>query len=502
MLDFCHHQYIRGKEELEMNLIELKLVDLHKKNTILMVAYGIAGILGVIAQILLGEPFVVILSLGLPLVISFAVFALAKKRAKMASIFPYIIVVAGSITTISTSVSDVVNVSTIILTLFILILGGLHNSQAVFIFGYVCSLIVMGVNVLFDDSGVMGAETANVFLIQTIIALGIFMQGRQSTKLFANVEKLMDEANQKVLAEEELMKKLESNVSIITTNLEQIQIGAMASNLAQQEMLIAVEEISAGSQRQSDHVSDIVTNTENTTHSVKEMVNHLDGIVHQAEIAQNNATGGTVLMGTMKEEMDQFTVFFEELNNTFQKLSEKIHETNDFAGDIRQITGQTNLLALNASIEAARAGEHGKGFAVVAEEIRKLAGVTDQTLVKIDQNLNEVNQYSEVTLGKLENGIAHIAKQVQTAEESGASFQGVQNTMQALQQSLAQFTEDVQAISANSEAIYMSTNEFAAIIEESTATIEEVSATLINISTDQKAVANYIDETYEVAQSI
>ncbi|WP_157764781.1 hypothetical protein [Solibacillus sp. R5-41] len=48
----------------------------------------------------------------------------------------------------------------------------------------------------------------------------------------------------------------------------------------------------------------------------------------------------------------------------------------------------------------------------------------------------------------------------------------------------------------------MSTNEFAAIIEESTATIEELSATLMNISEDQKAIAKYIDETYEVAQSI
>ncbi|MGE7023321.1 methyl-accepting chemotaxis protein [Solibacillus cecembensis] len=485
-----------------MNIQELKLLDLHKKNFTLMLAYGIAGSLGVIAQIALGEPLVVIISLGLPLIISLIVFALTKKNAKMGLIFPYVIVLAGAATTIATSVSDVVNVSTIILALFILILGGLHNSQAVFVFGYIWSLIVMSVNVMFDESGVIGGEIVNVFLIQTIIALGILLQVRQSTKLFANVEELMGNAMQKALTEEKLMQKLESSVSVISSNLEQIRTNTFASNNAQQEMLLAVEEVSIGSQRQSNHVSDIVTNTENTTNAAREMVHHLNDIVNQAEFAEKNATNGTILMGDMIVHIAEFTVFFEELNKTFQELSEKINETNTFAAAIRQITEQTNLLALNASIEAARAGEHGKGFAVVAEEIRKLAGVTDQTLGKIDGNLHEVNQHNEAALVKLDNGFTQISKQVQAAEQSNQSFQDVHETMQALQKSLAEFTQDVQTISVSSESIHTSTNEFAAIIEESTATIEELSATLINISEDQKAIAKYIDDTYEVAQSI
>lgn len=485
-----------------MNIQELKLLDLQKKNFILTLVYGIAGALGVIAQIALGEKLVIIISVALPLVITLGLFAITKKSEKVALIFPYLIVLTCATATIAGIVSQPVSVSTIILALLVLILGGLHNSQSVFLYSYILSLIVMSVTVMFDESGVIGGEVVNVFLIQTLIALGMFLQVRQSTKLFANVEELMENAMQKALTEEKLMQKLESSVSVISSNLGKIHTSTAASNNAQQEMLVAVEEVSIGSQRQSDHVSDIVTNTENTTTAVREMVNHLNDIVSQAEFAEKNATNGTILMGDMIVHSAEFTVFFEELNKTFQELSTKINETNAFAGAIRQITEQTNLLALNASIEAARAGEHGKGFAVVAEEIRKLAGVTDQTLGKIDGNLHEVNQHNEAALVKLDNGFTQISKQVEAAEQSNQSFQDVHKTMQALQKSLAEFTQDVQIISANSESIHTSTNEFAAIIEESTATIEELSATLINISEDQKAIAKYIDDTYEVAQTI
>ncbi|MFJ7825234.1 methyl-accepting chemotaxis protein [Psychrobacillus sp. NPDC096623] len=485
-----------------MNINELKNEDLMRKNFILFLAYGLAGGLGLLVQIIIQQAAVVIISIGIPFVITITLYFVARKSIQIARVFPYFVVLSGAITAISMSYFNEVSIATIVLALFILILSSLHSNQGVFLFGYILSLGAMALNVVLDNSGIFEGRTVNVFFIQFIMALGIFLQVRQSKKLFTNVEKLIQAAKVKSDEDAFLHQKLETAVSVITTNLEQIRTNTFNTNNAQQEMLVAVGEVSIGSQKQADHVVDIVKSAEATSDSVKEMADHLEEIVKQAELAEQNASDGSTVMEKMKKEIDQFTVFFVELNKTFNGLSEKINETNTFASDIRQITAQTNLLALNASIEAARAGELGKGFAVVADEIRKLAGVTDQSLEKIDDNLNQLNKYNQEALNKLENGVNQIYAQVSTVDESNKSFNKLHLTMKNLQDELAKFLQDVDVISNNTESINISTNEFAAIIEESTATVEEFNATLVQITEDQQAIAKYIDETYKEAQSI
>ena len=485
-----------------MNIAEIKQQDLKRKNFILFLAYGLAGTLGLIAQIALKQDNAVLISIGVPLIFTVIFYFATKKVKSIVYLFPYIIIIAGAITAMGTAYFYLVSIATIVLALFVLILSSLHHDQKVFIFGYVLSVLAMALNVMLDDTGIFEGRVVNIFFIQFIMALGIFLQVRQSKSLFQNIENLIVTANEKTNEEELLNQKLEAAVATISSNLEQIRTSTHASNYAQQEMLQAVNEVSVGSQRQSDHVADIMKNTEATTNSVSEMVEHLHEIVRKSEAAEKNAVEGSNVMNLMKNEIDAFTVFFGELNGTFNNLSNKIKETNEFANAIRKITDQTNLLALNASIEAARAGEHGKGFAVVAEEIRKLAGVTNQSLEKIDENLEEVNKYNEAALDKLENGITKIYGQVAIADKSNTSFGEFVESMKLLQTELSQFLSEMDVISDNSQSINMSTNEFVAIIEESTAAIEELNATLVNITEDQKSIAQYIDQTYEEAQSI
>ncbi len=85
---------------------------------------------------------------------------------------------------------------------------------------------------------------------------------------------------------------------------------------------------------------------------------------------------------------------------------------------IEDIAFQTNILALNASVEAARAGAAGRGFAVVAEEVRNLAGKSQQavkdTSALVAESLAAVQRGYEIAGVVAEN----MAQVVETAKES------------------------------------------------------------------------------------
>jgi methyl-accepting chemotaxis protein len=120
-----------------------------------------------------------------------------------------------------------------------------------------------------------------------------------------------------------------------------------------------------------------------------------------SEQVVNNAQATQQAMETSQNRVAQVLAASESTNVAAQQsktaitsLFQSVDSVTSIVDVISAIADQTNLLALNAAIEAARAGEHGRGFSVVADEVRQLAGKTQDSLKQISQRLEQLQSAS------------------------------------------------------------------------------------------------------------
>ena len=119
------------------------------------------------------------------------------------------------------------------------------------------------------------------------------------------------------------------------------------------------------------------------------------------------------IAGKMNDSRDKLTGMVERLQANGEQVAQ-LQETAASMGTIiemiRKIAEKVNMLALNATIEAARAGAAGKGFAVVANEVKTLAGQTNQATDEVMQKIAGV----QALVGEVAGQMAEIDAAAET----------------------------------------------------------------------------------------
>nr|WP_241242182.1 HAMP domain-containing methyl-accepting chemotaxis protein [Thalassotalea sp. G2M2-11] len=170
-------------------------------------------------------------------------------------------------------------------------------------------------------------------------------------------------------------------------------------------------------------------------------------------------------------------------------LAESVKSVGTIVDVISSIAEQTNLLALNAAIEAARAGQHGRGFSVVADEVRQLAGKTQESLNQVSDRLAQLNQASD-TLQSCINGIEqasaqqkHIAQLLRdnaetVVNQAVTSANVAESTLAQVNQQRQHFIEFEQAMTSVNSEIAQSGQLADTISKDVSAQVKDISQTL------------------------
>jgi methyl-accepting chemotaxis protein len=158
----------------------------------------------------------------------------------------------------------------------------------------------------------------------------------------------------------------------------------------------------------------------------------------------------------VKQSVDSIQSLSDEIHkgsDVIQALVERSQRIGTVLEVIKNIAEQTNLLALNAAIEAARAGEQGRGFAVVADEVRNLAGKTQDSTKEIEEIITSMQSGVEHAVTMMEQSASHAETSSKQAATIGEAFDSIQHQISKINELSTQVATAAEQQSITTEAM-------------------------------------------------
>lgn len=222
--------------------------------------------------------------------------------------------------------------------------------------------------------------------------------------------------------------------------------------------------------------------------TIAEVSSNVQLTADHAEGAKALADKGRSVVRSTREAIEHLKLAVDDIAQSVKELADQTGQITSAAGIIEDIANQTNLLALNAAIEAARAGEHGRGFAVVADEVRGLAGRTQNSTGDIQGIVNELIRRSEQSVDK--------------ATEGGKAADSGLERMLAAEKTLDEISDSVNDITEMALHMAAAVEQQSQVSDQINKQVDNISALASHSLTKGEESTRYVQEIDQIATNL
>lgn len=247
-----------------------------------------------------------------------------------------------------------------------------------------------------------------------------------------------------------------------------------------EEINAAADQVSAGAKQISQSSVSLAQGTTEQADSVTKLNEKVEEIAGKTIQTAQNAQNANELALIAKESAEIGNDEMKTMLEAMEKINQSSNSISKIIKVIDDIAFQTNLLALNAAVEAARAGQQGKGFAVVAEEVRNLAG-------KSQDAARETSELIEGSVATVEKGLQIANKTAQTFEKIVKEISGISSIASEVSTASERQSEAISLVTSG-------TNQITAVIQSNSATSEEQAAASEELSSHAELLKAMVGE--------
>lgn len=371
------------------------------------------------------------------------------------------------------------------------ILSGVKTMQNIMVVAF---LIAMILSIIFI---ITQSKKMSKVLKRTVMHLNTIAEGDMTLEFDEKTLERHDEFGEMTRAMEKMQQSIGTAIKGMKNNATEIE--SHAENLANisEEMSSSadtvagsIQDVAKGTNEQSEDINDMVTILLDFNDQIEQVMKSTDDLGTESNKI-------SVLSEESNNDMGSISKSVSMVNDSFEKLVDKVNSVELNVGKINEITTvinsiaeQTNLLALNAAIEAARAGEVGKGFAVVADEIRNLAEQSKISATDINKLLESVFNETNDMVSTTSTVKNEIMSQGEIIEKAISSFEKINIAVEDMKPMIEKNMQVGQDIISGKEEILNRIQSASSVSQEVSASSEEISAITQEVNSATENVAD------------